>query len=116
MFAAQRSLADIWGVPDIVLQLPGAPPSYVILDAKNYGPSGHTQALYKMLGYLYQFGYDPRGTHAFERIHAGVLAFPTEEREGRALRHWQRDLPSAQAVLSFVLPPFQTRATAAWTS
>ncbi|MDQ4077368.1 MAG: hypothetical protein M3220_14115, partial [Chloroflexota bacterium] len=105
MFAQQRSLVDIWGVPDIVLQLPGEPPSYVILDAKNYGPSDHTQAIYKMLGYLYQFGYDPTGTHAFDRVLAGILAFPTEEREGKGLRNWQRNLPGAQAVMSFVLPP-----------
>ncbi len=105
MFSQQRSLSDIWGIPDLVLQLPGDAPSYVILDAKNYGPSGHTQAIYKMLGYLYQFGYDPTGSHAFHRVHAGVLAFPTDEREGHALRNWQRDLPGAQAVMSFVLPP-----------
>jgi hypothetical protein len=104
MFAAQRSLDEIWGIPDIVLQLPGVEPSYVILDAKNYGPDGHTQAIYKMLGYLYQFGYDPGGTHTFDRVHAGVLAFPTEEREGRGLRNWQQELPGAQAVMSFVHP------------
>jgi hypothetical protein len=105
MFASSRSLTEIWGIPDIVLQLPGALPSYVILDAKNYGPKGHTEAIYKMLGYLYQFGYDPSGSHAFHRIHAGVLAFPTHDREGHDLRNWQRDLPGAQAVMSFVLPP-----------
>lgn len=105
MFTEQRSLEEIRGIPDIVLQLPGKVPSYVILDAKNYGSSGHTQAIYKMLGYLYQFGYNAEGTHHFERVHAGILAFPTNEREGHALHNWQRPLPGAQAVMSFVLPP-----------
>ncbi|MGH2544639.1 MAG: hypothetical protein ACRDIB_17745 [Ardenticatenaceae bacterium] len=105
MFAAGRSLLEIWGVPDIVLQLPSAIPSYVILDAKNYGPKGHTAAIYKMLGYLYQFGYDPGGSHTFHHVHAGILAFPTDDREGPGLHNWQRDLPRAQAVMSFVLPP-----------
>ncbi len=105
MFAEQRSLEEIWGIPDIVLQLPGNLSTYVILDAKNFGSNNHTQAIYKMLGYLYQFGYDAAGTHRFERIHAGILAFPTDEREGHALRNWQRHSPDAQAVMSFVLPP-----------
>jgi hypothetical protein len=105
MLAEQRSLADIRAIPDIILRLPGPEPSYVILDAKNYVSSGHTQALYKMLGYLYQFGYSGTGHHHFHRVRAGIIAFPTLEREGHGLRHWQRDLPGAQMVSSFVLPP-----------
>lgn len=105
MFKTQRSLTDIWGIPDIVIRLPNEKPSYVILDAKNYAPKGHTQAIYKMLGYLYQFGYSATGEHHFDQVQAGVLAFSTNEREGNALRHWQRSSPNAQAVMSFVLPP-----------
>ncbi|MBA3532558.1 MAG: hypothetical protein H0T73_11595 [Ardenticatenales bacterium] len=105
MFSGQRSLAEIGAIPDIVLQLPGAEPQYVILDAKNYGSSGHTQAIYKMMGYLYQFGYDPAGEHRFEQTLAAILAFPTAEREGEGLRHWQREMPGGQSVMSFVLPP-----------
>lgn len=105
MFRPQHSLKDIWGVPDIVLRLPGDKTKYVILDAKNYGPKAHTQAIYKMLGYLYQFGYNATGAHHFDSILAGVLAFSTNEREGHTLRNWQQPTPHAQAVMSFVLPP-----------
>jgi hypothetical protein len=105
MFKAYRSLEDIRGIPDIVLGLPSHEPTYIILDAKNYGATGHTQAIYKMLGYLYQFGYNPTGKHHFKHILAGILAFPTNEREGKALRHWQRTTPEGQSVMSFVLPP-----------
>ena len=105
MFTNQRSLKDIWGVPDMVLALPGHEARYLILDAKNYGPNAHTQAIYKMLGYLYQFGYNGTGKHNFDRILAGVLAFATNEREGCGLRNWQQAAPDAQAVMSFVLPP-----------
>jgi len=105
MFKNQRSLKDIWGIPDIVLRLPGSEPSYLILDAKNYGPNAHTQAIYKMLGYLYQFGYNATGEHYFNKVLAGVLAFSTNEREGYGLRNWQEAAPNAQALMSFVLPP-----------
>ena len=105
MFSNQRSLKDIWGIPDVVLRLPGSKPTYLILDAKNYGPSAHTQAIYKMLGYLYQFGYNASGKHHFDEVLAGVLVFPTNEREGYGLRNWQEAIPNAQAVMSFVLPP-----------
>ena len=105
MFNKQRSLKDIWGIPDIVLRLPGNEPTYLILDAKNYGPSAHTQAIYKMLGYLYQFGYNATGEHHFNKVLAGVLAFSTNEREGYQLRNWQETAPNAQALMSFVLPP-----------
>lgn len=101
----QRSLDDLYGIPDIVLRLPGTVDRFVIVDAKNYGPAAHAQALYKMLGYLYQYGYAPDGSHRFEQMLAGVLVFPTEEKEGTGLRNWQKEIPNSQSVLSFVLPP-----------
>jgi hypothetical protein len=58
-----------------------------------------------MLGYLYQFGYAPDGEHNFANVLAGTLVFPTEEREGSALKDWQRETAGAQRVLTFVLPP-----------
>jgi hypothetical protein len=61
--------------------------------------------LYKMLGYLYQYGYAADGEHRFGKVLAGALAFPTEEKEGQGLRNWQRELPGAQRVFGFVLPP-----------
>lgn len=103
--AAGRSLADIRAIPDIVIQLPCAPARYILVDAKNYGPSNHAQAVYKMLGYLYQYGYDGAGPHHFDRILGGVLLFSTDEREGHGLRHWHDPAPGTQAVLSGVLPP-----------
>lgn len=103
----QRSLEALYGIPDIVLRLPGEAARFVIMDAKNFGASGHTQALYKLLGYLYQYGYAADGEHRFEQVLAGVLVFPTEEKEGKGLKNWQKELPGAQSVLGFVLPPLQ---------
>ncbi|MCB0076310.1 MAG: hypothetical protein KDD73_02730 [Anaerolineales bacterium] len=104
MFRDQRSLQAVRAIPDIVIELP-ASRGYVLIDAKNYGPQGHSQAIYKLLGYLYQFGYDAESGHRFEQIQGGILVFPTEEREGRGLHAWQRPVAGAQPVLGLVLPP-----------
>lgn len=98
MFSAQRRLKDVWGTPDIVVALQ-QPVRYVVIDAKNYGPANHSDALYKMMGYLYNFGFP----NSFERISAGVLAFPTVDREGAGLHAWHPD--QEQALFSIVVPP-----------
>lgn len=111
MFAAHRRLGAIWGTPDIVIGLPDE--RYVILDAKNVAPGNHAQALYKLMGYLYNFGYRPAapGTatpapEGFERIVAGVIVFPSPaEREGPGLTPWHDPATGGQAILSLVLPP-----------
>lgn len=101
MFTAQRRLKGVWGTPDIVVALP-QPTRYVVIDAKNYGPANHTDALYKMMGYLYNFGFP----NSFEHISAGVLAFPTVDREGAGLHAWHPD--QEQALFSIVVPPLPT--------
>lgn len=113
MFAQHRRLAAIWGIPDIVIRLPGE--RFVILDAKNYASTRHSEALYKLMGYLYNFGYNPRFLpnrppaealfQSFERIAAGAIVFPSPEREGRGLHAWHSPAAGGQAVFSLVLPP-----------
>ncbi len=103
MFRATRRLKEVVGIPDIVIELGEGGP-YVLLDAKNYGPAHHAEALYKMMGYLYNFGYPDR----FEAIRAGALAFSTAEREGTGLYRWSTT-DGGQSLLSFVVPPVPER-------
>ncbi|RME11121.1 MAG: hypothetical protein D6802_07565 [Ardenticatenia bacterium] len=93
-----RRLPTVRGLPDIVLQW-AASGRMVLVDAKNYAPGHHSEALYKMLGYFYNFGYPDR----FAAIAGGALAFSTEEREGRGLHAWHTG--EGQALFSLVVPP-----------
>nr|WP_290670144.1 hypothetical protein [Ardenticatena sp.] len=95
---AYRRLPAVRGLPDIVLQWDESG-RLMLLDAKNYAPGHHSEALYKMLGYFYNFGYPDH----FEKIAGGALAFSTEEREGRGLCAWHEG--TGQALFSFVVPP-----------
>lgn len=113
MFAQHRRLSSVWGTPDIVIRLPDE--RFVIVDAKNYAPGHHSQALYKLMGYLYNFGYNPRFLpdrppaealfHSFERVVGGLLVFPSPEREGHDLHPWHAPADTGQAIYSLVLPP-----------
>lgn len=113
MFAQHRRLAAVWGTPDIVIRLPDG--RFVIVDAKNYAPANHAQALYKLMGYLYNFGYNPRFLpdhspaealfQSFERVAGGALVFPSPEQEGYDLRAWHDPAHGGQAIFSLALPP-----------
>ncbi|HBY93668.1 MAG TPA: hypothetical protein DEP84_06805, partial [Chloroflexi bacterium] len=113
MFTQHRRLSAIWGTPDIVIRLPDG--RFVIVDAKNYAAANHAQALYKLMGYLYNFGYNPHFLpdrppaealfQSFERVVGGALVFPSSEREGNDLHAWHDPAAGGQAIYSLVLPP-----------
>ena len=61
----------IGGLPDFVIKYGKSDNEGVILDAKNYGASSKTIAIYKMLGYLNNFN-----------MKHGILFFPEKKTEG----------------------------------
>lgn len=61
---------EVRGIPDVVLRIDGRT---ILGDMKNYSVHGYTQAVYKMFGYLYNYGFPDR----WGEIDAGVLFFPS---------------------------------------
>jgi hypothetical protein len=65
-----NTYTEVRGVPDVIFRIHGRT---ILGDMKNYSVHGYTQAVYKMLGYLYNYGYPDR----WSDIDAGVLFFPS---------------------------------------
>jgi hypothetical protein len=91
------------GTPDVVIRIGGRT---ILGDMKNYAPRNYTQAIYKMLGYLYNFGYPDR----WHEIDAGVLFFPepSEQHPGFRLLEPRIALSpgrSRQEIGSLIIPP-----------
>lgn len=66
-----RYIPGLVGIPDMIIRNP-ASGRMLLGDAKQYTASSYGAAFYKMMGYLYQFGYP----EAFSRIVGGVLFVP----------------------------------------
>jgi hypothetical protein len=90
----------VGGIPDVTIRVDGRT---IIGDMKNYAPANYTQAVYKMLGYLYNFGYPDR----WAGIDAGVLFFPDAGgiHTGFQMLGPARETGAGQRVYSLVVPP-----------
>jgi len=62
---------EVGGIPDMVVELVGGN-RLILADMKNYSTINYSPALYKMMGYLNNFGYND----GFETVRSGVLFFP----------------------------------------
>ena len=89
------------GTPDVVIRIGGRT---ILGDMKNYAPRNYTQAIYKMLGYLYNFGYP----HRWNEIDAGVLFFPEPSEQHPGFRVLEPRLEVGlrhQDIGSLIIPP-----------
>jgi hypothetical protein len=66
-----RRVRPLVGIPDLVIRNP-ATGRLLLGDAKLYTATSYGGALFKMMGYLYQFGYPD----AFDRVAGGALFLP----------------------------------------
>lgn len=91
----------VGGTPDVVLRVG----SLTILgDMKNYAPSHYTEGVYKMLGYLYNFGYPDR----WNQVDGGVLFFPEPRHNHLSFQVLPPRLASpanGQQLASLIVPP-----------
>ncbi len=103
----QRRYANVRAIPDVSLRVGDR---LVLGDMKNYAPGNYTQGVYKLLGYLYTYGYPDR----FAAIDGGVLFFPQPSGQHPGWTVLPAS-PGGQWVATAIVPPEGlTGQAAAW--
>lgn len=95
----QRYLPHLTGIPDMIIRNP-ATGRLLITDAKQYTRTSYGAAFYKMMGYLYQFGY-PAG---FDAVAGGVLCVPERIGEEPGWTVWAGGDGQRQALATLTIP------------
>lgn len=94
----RKPYTEVGGIPDVTIRIG----SRVILgDMKNYATASYSAALYKMFGYLYNFGYPDR----WDEIEGGVLFFPQPAPPRHPGYRRLDTTSSGQWIASLVVPP-----------
>ena len=95
-----RYFPHLVGIPDIIIRNP-ATGRILICDAKQYTISSYGVAFYKMMGYLYQFGYPD----AFSKVAGGVLFVPKNIGQEPGWTIWAgTGAPDRQALATLTIP------------
>lgn len=105
----RQRYTNLRAMPDVTIRVG----TRVILgDMKNYATANYSAALYKMFGYLYNFGYPDR----WHEIEGGVLFFPQPDGHHHpGYRRLTTRRPGEQWIASLVVPPEGSdRNTRAW--
>jgi hypothetical protein len=94
-----ESFTEVTGRPDLVIRIGSRT---VIADAKHYRRArDYTEALYKLMGYLYSFGYPDR----WAAIDGAAVVFPNPDPERHpGFRLLARTRPGRQWLASLIIP------------